>query len=74
MNFAVQLTRDGAGETAQVVRTITFEERDLRSVVARMRIILATRGYEPHVDAFRVLAKEKLLFDERRDQADAPVS
>ena len=69
MLFEVQLMR-GAAKAAQprVVRTVNFEADDLYSVVARTHIILPTRGYEPDVDAFRIVVDGKeVLYHERAD-------
>jgi hypothetical protein len=69
MLFEVQLMR-GAAKAAQprVLRTVNFEADDLYSVVSRTHIILSTRGYEPDVDAFRIIVDGKeVLYHERAD-------
>ncbi len=69
MLFEVQLMR-GAAKAAQpcVLRTVSFEADDLYSVVSRTHIILSTRGYEPDVDAFRIIVDGKeVLYHERAD-------
>ena len=69
MLFEVQLMQ-GAAKAAQpcVLRTVNFEADDLYSVVARTHIILSTRGYEPDVDAFRIVVDGKeVLYHERAD-------
>jgi hypothetical protein len=69
MLFEVQLMR-GAAKAAQprVLRTFNFEADDLYSVVSRTHIILSIRGYEPDVDAFRIILDGKeILYHERAD-------
>jgi len=72
MLFEVQLMQ-GATKAAQprVLRTANFEADDLYSVVSRTRIILSTRGYEPDVDAFRIIVDGKQVVYGDRDMIDA---
>jgi hypothetical protein len=72
MLFEVQLMR-GAAKAAQprVVRTVNFEADDLYSVVSRTHIILSTRGYEPDVDAFRIIVDGNQVVYGERDMIDA---
>jgi hypothetical protein len=72
MFFEVQLMQ-GATKVAQprVLRTANFEADDLYSVVSRTRIILSTRGYEPDVDAFRIIVDGKQVVYGDRDMIDA---
>ena len=69
MIFEVQLMR-GAAKPHQprVIRTVNFEADDIYSVLDRTQIILSTRGYEPDVDGFRIIANGKeVLYHERAD-------
>ena len=72
MLFEVQLMR-GAAKAAQprVLRTVNFEADNLYSVVSRTHIILSTRGYEPDVDAFRIIVDGKQVVYGDRDMIDA---
>jgi hypothetical protein len=69
MMFAVQFTRRIAGHPEPcIIRTANFETDDLHSVVSRTRIILSTRGYEPRVDAFQIIANDaQVVYHEERD-------
>jgi hypothetical protein len=69
MMFAVHFTRRVAGHPEpSIVRTAKFETDDLHSVVSRTRIILSTKGYEPSVEAFQIIANdEQVVYREERD-------
>jgi hypothetical protein len=71
MLFEVQLMR-GAAKAAQprVLRTVNFEADDLYSVVSRTHIILSTRGFEPDVDAFRIIVDGNQVVYGERDMID----
>ena len=72
MLFEVQLMQ-GATKVAQprVLRTANFEADDLYSVVSRTHIILSTRGYEPDVDAFRIIVDGNQVVCGDQDIIDA---
>jgi hypothetical protein len=72
MLFEVQLMQ-GAAKAAQpcVLRTVNFEADDLHSVVSRTHIILSTRGYEPDVDAFRIIVDGNQVVCGDQDIIDA---
>jgi len=69
MIFEVQFM-SGGGKRRQprVIRTASFEADELYSVVSRISVILSTRGYEPDIDAFRILADgDGVLYSGRRE-------
>ncbi|WP_424363357.1 hypothetical protein [Methylocystis parvus] len=72
MSFLVQFLSDAERSAKpRIVRTVNFEAEDLYSVVSRIRTILSTRGYEPSVNAFQVLASEgRVVHYEHRDESD----
>jgi hypothetical protein len=73
MNFSVQfLGEAGAGGgKPRVLRTASFEAEDLYGVVARMRIILSLRSYEPSCAAFQIVSNDgRVIHHERRDEID----
>jgi hypothetical protein len=67
MIFEVQLMQGTAKpDQPRVIRTVNFEADDLHSVVSRTHIILSTRGYEPHIDGFRIIANgTQVIYQER---------
>jgi len=69
MLFEVQfMTGGGKRRQPSVIRTANFEADELYSVVSRIRVILSTRGYEPYIDAFRILADgNRLLYSGQRE-------
>lgn len=73
MLFSLEFT----GETPklkspQVIQSIEIEAEDLRAIVSRARVILSSRGYEPGIDAFRIVVDDKhVVYREQRGAAES---
>jgi hypothetical protein len=74
VNFIVHFLGDGGGDGCKprVLRTVAFDADDLYAVVARTRIILSLRSYEPSITAFQIVSDDgRVMHQERREEIEA---
>jgi hypothetical protein len=69
MKFVVELLREKRGSVkSQSKEKVALESDDIFSVIARMRIVLSSTGFDPSVKAFQIVEGAHVLYHESRQR------